>query len=96
MYFTVTGAAGVGGGAAVGGVTGAEYAAYTSPYTQYSPAAAAYSAYGYGSGGIISKYSISMMHNRHFSAQTTVSFFHVMLEICVIEGGGGNMLRKLR
>ncbi|XP_054707233.1 paired box protein Pax-8-like [Uloborus diversus] len=48
--FQVTGAA-VAGGASVGGVTGAEYAAY-SPYTQYSPAAA-YSAYGYGSGGII-------------------------------------------
>ncbi|GFY71763.1 hypothetical protein TNIN_352831 [Trichonephila inaurata madagascariensis] len=39
------------GGASVGGVTGAEYAAYTSPYTQYSPAA--YGAYGYGSSGII-------------------------------------------
>ncbi|GIY62937.1 paired box protein Pax-2a [Caerostris darwini] len=46
--FQVTGAT---GGATVGGVTGAEYAAYTSPYTQYSPAA--YSAYGYGSSGII-------------------------------------------
>ncbi|KAF8765002.1 Paired box protein Pax-2-A like protein [Argiope bruennichi] len=44
----VTGAT---GGASVGGVTGAEYAAYTSPYTQYSPAA--YGAYGYGSSGII-------------------------------------------
>ncbi|KAG8183356.1 hypothetical protein JTE90_013047 [Oedothorax gibbosus] len=40
------------GGAGAGGVTGAEYAAYTSPYSQYSPAAA-YSAYGYGSSGII-------------------------------------------
>ncbi|XP_071034938.1 paired box protein Pax-5 isoform X2 [Parasteatoda tepidariorum] len=39
------------GPGAGGGVTGAEYAAYTSPYTQYSPAA--YSAYGYGSSGII-------------------------------------------
>ncbi|XP_055937912.1 paired box protein Pax-2a-like isoform X2 [Argiope bruennichi] len=46
--FQVTGAT---GGASVGGVTGAEYAAYTSPYTQYSPAA--YGAYGYGSSGII-------------------------------------------
>ncbi|XP_035224353.1 paired box protein Pax-5-like isoform X2 [Stegodyphus dumicola] len=51
-YQQVTGAAGVGAGTSVGGVTGAEYAAYTSPYTQYSPAAA-YSAYGYGSSGII-------------------------------------------
>ncbi|GIY47058.1 hypothetical protein CEXT_750431 [Caerostris extrusa] len=32
--FVLTGAT---GGATVGGVTGAEYAAYTSPYTQYSP-----------------------------------------------------------
>ncbi|GFQ81480.1 paired box protein Pax-2-B [Trichonephila clavata] len=47
-YQQVTGAT---GGASVGGVTGAEYAAYTSPYTQYSPAA--YGAYGYGSSGII-------------------------------------------
>lgn len=38
-------------GTAVAGVTGAEYA-YTSPYTQYS-SAAAYGAYGYGSSGII-------------------------------------------
>lgn len=56
LSFSVTGTPGVGTGPGVGGVAGADYAAYTSPYTQYSPAAAAYSAYGYGSGGIISKY----------------------------------------